>query len=110
MLIIPQNRTFPAKVRAKRNGEYITLGSGEKFIFCLKKNPDDTTAIIQKELTSSNLAADEISYLMTLSYNETNIASGYYYYDVTYYTSGGAYTVILAEECYVPPAIYRRTS
>lgn len=110
MLIIPQNRTFLAKISAKRNNEYITLQSGQKFIFCLKRSLTDDTPVIAKDITSTNIMADGHSYQLSLSYTETDITSGYYYYDVTYYTSGGAFAVIPTEECYISPATYRRAA
>lgn len=92
-LSIVQNRTTKIYVKALFNDNPITLESGEKLIFGVKRRPDADYAIY-KELTSSNISAAGNSYVLALSKSDTNIAPGHYFYDVVYTTSTSAYRII----------------
>lgn len=81
-LQITQNRVFKGRITVMSDNSYYTLDEGEKLAFGVKKHLTDTTYKIYKEMTSSDIGADNHSYVLTLSHTETNIPTGDYFFDV----------------------------
>ncbi len=85
---LPRNRLFEACISVLDiKGKKYKLQSGESLIFGVKFNAESTDYDIQKVLTSAD--ATEGGYLLVLSTQEMNIASGRYCYDIALRTADG---------------------
>lgn len=107
-IVIPQNREYKAEVVIMNDQDYYTLSENEKIVFGVKRYVDDTSYIMTKELTSSDITEDEHGYLLTLSTNDTNVQAGYYYYDMAVQLDNDELIpIFLADDFVITPAIVR---
>lgn len=81
----------------------ITIGEGDKVLFTVK-NQNGTT-VIQKTLTSNDLAEDGYSIIMTVLPEETNIMTGEYPYDVLLVTLDGQAVTFISSTVIITPAV-----
>lgn len=91
---IPKNRLFEACISViDSEGNDYKLQSGESLIFGVKFNAESKDYDIQKVLTSEN--ETENGYLLVLSTQDMNIASGRYYYDIALRKANGELVQII---------------
>lgn len=76
------------------DGTFLALSAGEKLIFAVKKNENQSTYFIYKELTSEDLNTDGDAYILQLTSEDTNIMSGYYYYDFSLQSNENLYPIV----------------
>lgn len=81
----------------------ITIGEGDKVLFTVKNQNGIT--VIQKTLTSNDLAEDGYSIIMTILPEETNIVTGEYPYDVLLVTLDGQAVTFISSTVIITPAV-----
>lgn len=81
----------------------ITIGEGDKVLFTVKNQNGIT--VIQKTLTSNDLAEDGYSIIMTVLPEETNIVTGEYPYDVLLVTLDGQAVTFISSTVIITPAV-----
>ncbi|MBO7450684.1 MAG: hypothetical protein J6U54_09970 [Clostridiales bacterium] len=81
----------------------ITIGEGDKVLFTVKNQNGIT--VIQKTLTSNDLAEDGYSIIMTVLPEETNIMTGEYPYDVLLVTLDGQAVTFISSTVIITPAV-----
>lgn len=81
----------------------ITIGEGDKVLFTVKNQNGIT--VIQKTLTSNDLAEDGYSIIMTVLPEETNIVTGEYPYDVLLVTLDGQAVTFISSTVVIAPAV-----
>ena len=110
-LRIAQNRDIIIEIKVTVNGEPLEMQPGEKLQFGMKKNKSQTIYDLFGEATTSNVNEGGDGYIISFDFSDTNIDSGYYYYDIAYLTSDGKLLKVTeCEECYVSPSIVRGES
>ena len=87
------------------SGEQYTLKDGEKIIFGVKENAENSDYDIVKMLTSADVV--DSTYIIKLTPADTSsLQFGRYYFDVGLQTAGGDYYMIVpCDEFYVCKAI-----
>lgn len=79
-LELPQKRTFETVITIIDNdNNYYELKDGEKLIFAVKLNAQNSEYIIRKELTAQDKYGN--GYLLTLTAEDMNIPCEHYHYD-----------------------------
>lgn len=92
---IQRNRTEKIEISIyDLEDEFISLASGEKLLFGVKKDDSQANYSIYKELTISDINSAGNAYILNLSVSDTDITSGYYYYDIAYLTGDELYPVV----------------
>ena len=73
--------------------EPVRLGSGDKLIFGIKRDPEDTAYTVRKVLTS----ADELGgvYTISLTPEDLNVTPDRYFYDIGVQTEDGSFIKIV---------------
>ena len=90
-------------------GNFIELGSGDYIAFDVKKYEGQTSSVISKELTSSDINTSNDGYILELSRDDTNVNSGYYHFDIAIMLEEKLIPVIKWDDFVVVKAAYEVT-
>ncbi len=90
------------------NGEQYTLKDGEKIIFGVKSNAENSDYDIVKTLTSADMVDN--AYTIKLIPDDTlGLPFGQYYFDIGLQTANGDYYMIIpCSQCLILPAVTQK--
>lgn len=97
-LVIDQMRDDNFTIKLSDSNGVYNLSSDEFLIFCVKKRASDTDALIRKVISDEMITPDQTGYALSLSYSDTNITPGYYYWDLSLKDGNHLYTVIATDD------------
>lgn len=90
------------------NGEQYTLKDGEKIIFGVKSNAENSDYDIVKTLTSADMV-DNAYTIKLIPEDTSGLPFGQYYFDVGLQTASGDYYMIIpCGQCLILPAVTQK--
>lgn len=106
-----QNRYQKIIIELYDGDTIYTLALNEKIVFGVKQKNAlavKNTYTISKVLTSSDFDENENAYVLELTSEDTDIAAGYYYYDIALLRSTGELeTLVGCQECHFKASCVR---
>lgn len=89
------------------NGEQYTLQDGEKIIFGVKSNAENSDYDIVKTLTSADMV-DGICTIKLTPADTAELAFGRYYFDIGLQTADDYYMIVPCDEFYICKAVTQK--